>query len=180
MTPATLRLAMPFAGDRVQTFAQPLTDAMVRWQIDTPARQAAFLANIAAETASLSQLRERSDGAAYEPPSALAADLGNTHAGDGALFIGRGCLQITGRAGYIACGQGLQAPLLTSPELLEQPQYAALSGAWYFAHHGCNEMADGDPNHFGAICRRINGGFNGIDERIGCWIRARAALGLRP
>ena len=180
MTPATLRLVMPYAGARADAFAEPLTAAMIRFDITTPQRQAAFLANVAAETASLSEIVEKSDGAAYEPPSALAADLGNTHAGDGARYIGRGVLQITGRFDYAQCAKALGLQLLDHPELLEDPANASLCGAWFFCSHGCNELADADPNHFASICKKINGGYNGIDERIGCWIRARAALAVRP
>lgn len=174
MTPDLLRKAMPYAGHRAEIFAPPLTAAMERWAINTPARQAAFLANVAAETASLSELKERSDGSSYEG----RADLGNTHPGDGALYIGRGLLQITGCANYQACGVALGLPLILSPHLLEQPDAASQAAGWFWSTHDCNELADRDPNTFGTICRRINGGYNGIDERIGCWIIARRALGL--
>lgn len=180
MTPEMLRKAMPFAGARAWIFIDPLNRAMLRWNINTPPRQAAFLGNVAAETASLSLLKEASDGARYEPPSDLARMLGNTEPGDGALFVGRGLLQVTGRANYAACGVALSLPLLTNPALLERPENAAEAAGWFWATHGCNELADQDPNHFGDICRKVNGGFNGINERIGCWVTARAALGVNP
>lgn len=178
MTPELLRTAMPFSGPRAFVFADPLTAAMDRWQINTPARQAAFLANIAAETASLSMLKEKRDGSEYEPPSEKARELGNTEPGDGALYVGRGLLQITGRANYALCGQKLGLTLLLNPALLERPENAAQAAGWFWAYHGCNSLADGDPNHFGTICHKVNGGYIGIDERIGCWIVARRALGL--
>lgn len=180
MTPELLRKAMPFAGPRAFIFAQPLTDAMARWQINTPVRQAAFLANIAAETASLSLLKEDGDGSAYEPPSDRAKELGNTEPGDGKLFVGRGLLQITGRYNYGVCGQKLDLPLITNPALLERPENASQAAGWFWAYHGCNALADKDPNAFGSICREINGGYTGLDERIGCWVTARAALGCVP
>lgn len=174
MTPDVLRRAMPYAGARADTYADPLTTAMRLFSITTPQRQAAFIGNVAAETASLSQIVERTDGAAYENDSAL----GNTDPGDGFLYRGRGLLQVTGRANYAACGQALHLPLILSPQLLEEPANACMSAAWFWSTRGLNELADQDPNHFAEICRKINGGYNGIDERIGCWITARKALGL--
>lgn len=175
MTPEILRRAMPYAGMRAGLFAGPLTAAMQRWEISTPQRQAAFLANIAAETASLSMLKENSDGAAYEGRH----DLGNTEPGDGKVFIGRGLLQITGRANYALAGEKLGLPLIANPALLEQPETACEAAGWFWSYRGCSRLADADPNHFGSICHLINGGYDGIDERIGCWLTARAALGLR-
>jgi putative chitinase len=175
MTPADLSRALPYCSAvNAQRFAAPLTGAMAKWQITTPARQAAFLANIAAETASLSELREQGSGAGY------VGILGNLTLADAELYIGRGCLQITGRDNYAACGAALGLPLLVRPQLLEEPEWAAQSAGWFWETHGLNELADRDPNAFATICERINGGFNGINERIACWLYARSALGCQP
>lgn len=175
MTPEILARALPFAGRAtVQQFAAPLTAAMARWQISTPVRQAAFLANVAAETASLSELREIGSGAGY------VGILGNKTLADAERYVGRGCLQITGRDNYAACGAALDMPLLVRPQLLEEPEWAAQSAGWFWQTHGLNALADRDPNAFATICERINGGFNGINERIACWLYARDALGCKP
>ena len=175
MTPETLAAALPFCGlARAQRFAGPLTDACSRWQISTSARQAAFLANVAAETASLSLMKEQASGAAY------VGILGNKTLADAEAYIGRGALQITGRDNYAACGAALGIPLLTNPALLEEPQWAMQSAGWFWETHGLNALADRDPNEFATICERINGGFNGINERIACWLYARRALGCTP
>ncbi|HBO4864591.1 TPA: glycoside hydrolase family 19 protein [Pseudomonas aeruginosa] len=99
---------------------------------------------------------------------------GDEASGDGWRYRGRGLLQITGRANYRAAGAGLGQPLEQEPELLEQPEWAAISAAWWWASHDLNELADrGD---FAAITRRINGGMNGQAERLVLWQRARAVL----
>lgn len=165
---ATLLAIMPLANARAAQFAGPLGAAMARFGINTPIRAAAFLAQIAHESGQLRYVRELADGKAYEGRK----DLGNTEPGDGPRFRGRGLIQVTGRFNYRACSLELfgDERLLDNPELLEFPEYAALSAAWFWAAHGCNEIADtGD---FRALTRRINGGYNGLAERTAFWERA--------
>jgi len=57
---------------------------------------------------------------------------------------------------------------------LEQPQWAAESVAWFWHSNGLNELADND--QFTTITRRINGGLNGLEERLRLWTRAKAVL----
>ncbi len=64
--------------------------------------------------------------------------------------------------------------VLYIPELLEQPEWAAISAAWWWASHGLNDLAD--RGEFAAITRRINGGTNGQAERLALWERAKAVL----
>ncbi|RPY15074.1 glycoside hydrolase family 19 protein [Pseudomonas aeruginosa] len=99
---------------------------------------------------------------------------GDESSGDGWRYRGRGLLQITGRSNYRAAGAGLGQPLEAEPELLEQPEWAAISAAWWWASHGLNDLAD--RGEFAAITRRINGGLNGHAERLALWERAKAVL----
>jgi putative chitinase len=94
--------------------------------------------------------------------------------GDGYAFRGRGLIQLTGRSMYHDCGRALGVDLETSPSLLEQPTWAALSAGWLWAEEKlCNALADaGD---FEAVTRRINGGLNGLDDRRAWLARLRAA-----
>jgi putative chitinase len=140
--------------------------------ITTSKRQAAFLAQIAHESGELRYVRELASGDAYEG----RLDLGNTQTGDGQRFKGRGLLQVTGRANYQSVGEALGLDLIAYPGLLEMPANACRSAGLFWARHGLNELADADK--FGAITKRINGGFNGIDERLRYWIVARKAVGL--
>ena len=88
--------------------------------------------------------------------------------------MGRGLIQITGRANYAACGAALGVDLLSQPELLETPVHAAGSAAWFWLQHNLNRFADrGD---FVGLTRAINGGTNGIADRRAIWERAKAAL----
>ncbi len=128
MTPQELLRVMPHAGERVNTFAAPLTAAMAEYGIDTPQRKAAFLAQLAHESGSLRYVREIADGMAYEGRK----DLGNVQPGDGPKYKGRGLIQITGRANYLSCGAALGLPLVDHPELLEEPSNACRSAGWFW------------------------------------------------
>ena len=88
--------------------------------------------------------------------------------------MGRGLIQITGRHNYAQAGRALELPLLQAPELLEQPQNAANSAGWYWSSRNLNRFADsGD---FRGLTRAINGGYNGMDDRLRLWDMAKAAL----
>lgn len=170
MTLLQLSSIMPLAGRRASLFLAPLNAAMAEFGIDTPLRQASFLAQVAHESGQLLWLRELASGAAYEGRS----DLGNIIAGDGVRFRGRGLLQITGRANYAACGVALGMDLLASPQLLEQPLAACRSAGWFWQSRGLNRLADaGDQER---VTRRINGGLNGLARRLELFDTARKVL----
>lgn len=86
-----------------------------------------------------------------------ASRLGNgsEESGDGWKFRGRGPIQITGKANYIACGSSIGVDLLSRPDQLTVIDAGALSAAWFFANKGCVSFADlGD---IAEVIRRING-----------------------
>lgn len=160
-------------------YAPRLTRACAEFGIDTPKRVAAFIAQIAHESGGLRYVREIASGAAYDT-GRLAKRLGNTLEadGDGQRFKGRGLIQITGRANYEACSRALFPAdpllLLSRPEFLEQPTQACRSAAWYWWSRQLNRYADsGD---FVGLTRRINGGLNGLEDRVRYWRRALSAF----
>jgi len=180
VTEGQLLKIMPNARSQAGVFVSALNGAMSNRQINTPKRVAAFLAQVGHESGQLRYVRELGSDqylAKYDT-GPLAARLGNTPEadGDGQRFRGRGLIQITGRANYRQCSLGLfgDERLLNLPELLEQPQWAAESAAWFWAQNGLNALADRD--EFNSITRRINGGLNGLDDRLQLWARARAVL----
>lgn len=180
ITQQQLLKILPKARTYASFFISALNMAMVRFQIDSPARTAAFLAQAGHESAQLRYVRELGDDqylSKYDTGS-LAVRLGNTPEadGDGQKYCGRGLIQITGRRNYLACSQALFGDdrLLQQPELLEQPQWACESAAWFWQSNGLNELADKDL--FDTITRRINGGLNGMEDRLQLWARAKAVL----
>ncbi len=170
ITALQLHQIMPHARSKVEMFLEPLNSAMDEFQIDTPQRQAAFLAQVAHESGELRYVEEIASGAAYEG----RADLGNTEPGDGKRFKGRGLIQCTGRINYGACGIALGLDLVTSPELLELPENACRSAAWFWSEHHCNELADAD--NFRGITLKINGGLNGQADRLAYWETAKEQI----
>lgn len=166
-----LQKIMPFATGKIALFLGPLNAAMDEFGINTSTRQSAFLAQVAHESGELRYVLELADGTAYEGRK----DLGNIQPGDGVRFKGRGLLQITGRAMYAQAAAGLSLDVLVYPSLLETPDGASRSAAWFWKLRGLNTLAD--LNHFGSITKTINGGYNGLDERIIYWLRAREYIG---
>lgn len=170
MTPEQLRQVMPYAKDRAELYATPLADACQEFSINTPQREAAFIAQVAHESGELLYTREIASGAAYEG----RRDLGNLQAGDGVRFKGRGLIQITGRFNYALCASVIGLDLIANPLLLEVLPGATRSAGWYWKRHGLNKLADVDD--LTEITRRINGGLTHLDDRRMYWQRARRAL----
>ena len=174
ITEQQLQSIMPNARRQAGVFVPVLNTAMQRYQIVGRKRVAAFIAQLGHESGQLRYVRE-----IWGPTPAQAkyegrADLGNTQPGDGSKYRGRGLIQITGRANYAACGEALGLDLITQPELLELPQYASMSAAWFWKQNGLNDLADRD--QFNTVTRRINGGLNGLQDRLEIWSRAREVL----
>jgi len=178
ITEQQLLQIMPNAGPRAGVFVPVLNAAMKRWQIDTPRRVAAFLAQVGHESNQLRNTRELWGPTPAQARYDLRTDLGNTPQpdGDGQRYRGRGLIQITGRANYAAVSIALFGDdrLLKTPELLEQPEWAAESAGWFWSTNGLNRLADA--GQFEAITRRINGGLNGQDDRLALWGRAKEVM----
>lgn len=178
ITPALLLAAVGCTPERAALYAPHLSAACAHYGISTPARVAAFLAQLAHESGSFRWVRELADGSAYEGRK----DLGNTQPGDGPRYRGRGLIQITGRSNYRLAAQRmreLDAPDFEDfPDALQEPQWAAWSAADWWAWRGLNDLAD--RGEFDAITRRINGGTNGAADRRARWERAKAALAALP
>ena len=165
---------LPNAGPVAGVFVPLLNTAMVRYQIIGQKRIAAFIAQIGHESGQLKYVKEIWGPTAAQARYEGCKDLGNIVAGDGSRYRGRGLIQITGRANYMACGEGLGLDLIKQPELLEKPQHACMSAAWFWATRGLNTLADA--GQFDRITRRINGGQNGAADRQTLYARALKVL----
>lgn len=174
MTPQDLARATGARIDRATEWLPHIEAAMEEFDIHTPERQAAFLAQIGHESGGLHWVTEIWGPTDTQRRYEGRADLGNTEPGDGVRFKGRGLIQTTGRSNYRATGEALGVDLIAQPELLADSTLAARSAAWFWKEHGLNELADaGD---FTRITRRINGGLNGFDDRLALFEVAKEVL----
>ena len=160
-------------ADIVRYF-KPLLANMATNQINTPLRMAHFLAQVGHESGHLRYCEELADGEAYEGRT----DLGNTQHGDGPRFKGRGLIQLTGRANYVAFGAARQRDFVTGAKNLlpaTDPNLAVDVSCWYWTAHTLNTLADVDD--LKSITKKINGGFNGLADRAENLQRAKCLLG---
>ena len=194
ITAQQLLQILPNAGQVAGVFVPVLNTAMSRFQIVGANRIAAFVAQVGHESGHLTRLVENLNYSAdalrktwpsrFDMEMASAAALkpeqianvsygnrmGNSTPGDGWKYRGRGLIQITGKNNYRACGEALGLDLIAQPSLLEKPQHACMSAAWFWATNGLNTLADA--GKFEAITQRINGGQNGAADRQALYARA--------
>ena len=173
--------AVPAA--RREAFLPFLQAALTEFAIEAPARTAAFLAQLAHESGQFRFMEEIWGPTAaqrrYEPVSTLATNLGNTQAGDGRRYKGRGPIQITGRANYKRFGDLLSVDLVSEPARAALPEIAFRIAGLYWQKKGLNELADRvTDDAFREITRRINGGFNGLEDRRRFYAVARNVLAV--
>ena len=160
-----------------------LQAAMTEFGIETPARVAAFVAQLAHESGQFRFMEEiwgpTPAQRRYEPASTLAATLGNTETGDGKRYKGRGPIQITGRANYRRFGDLLGTDLVSDPARAAHPELAFRIAGLFWSKKGLSELADRATDEaFREITRRINGGFNGLDDRRKFYAVACNVLGV--
>lgn len=171
LTDDQLKTIMPKCPQAKRNLYLPfLNAAMAEAEINTPLRMAAFLAQVAHESAEFRYMEEIADGHAYEGRK----DLGNIQPGDGKRYKGRGPIQLTGRTNYRLCGQALGLDLEGQPLLAVQPENAFRTACWFWTTKKLNGYAD--LGEFDTITKRINGGFNGKAERDAYYQKALAAL----
>lgn len=168
---------------RAQNWLPHIERTLAAYEINTPVRAAAFLAQIGHESAGLRFTTE-----IWNPAQVAAqgryegrADLGNTQPGDGFKFRGHGLIQVTGRANHAAARDRLRVKFgtrvpdfETEPQCLAEPEWAALSAGDYWHRHNLNALAD--DRDFMKITRRINGGTNGYADRLARYETALAVL----
>jgi putative chitinase len=154
---------------RPELWLRPIVEAMSCFEIDTPARAAAFLAQVAHESNQCRNTEELLSYSAatlmhtwpkrfptleiarrYERDPEMTANYvyanrlgnGDVASGDGFLFRGRGLIHVAGRSNYGAAGDALGVDFLVDPDAMAEPAHAALSAAWFWQTRGLNQLAD--------------------------------------
>ena len=133
------------------------------YHINTPLRLAHFMAQIEHESGGFKWLTELG-GKSYFDKYEGRKDLGNLQPGDGAKFKGRGYIQVTGRYNYTKLSKDTGIDFLNNPDLLAQEVNAIVSACWFWNKNKINELADKDDAK--AVTKKINGGFNGLEDRL--------------
>lgn len=179
----------------------PLLLAMDMGGINTPMRQAAFIAQCGHESRDFTKTEEnlmysterllqvfpkyfktREEAARVaQNPEAIANIVysnrmgnGAPQTGDGYRFRGRGYIQLTGRDNYTKFAIASATPADRDPSIVTEPDGAALSAVWFWNKNSLNKLAD-----IGAmteITRRINGGIMGLDDRMQRYEKALKVL----
>jgi predicted chitinase len=171
VTDDELRQIMPNCAAAKRTDYLPfIQQAMQEFEITSYLREAAFLAQLAHESGELRYMEEIASGSAYEGRK----DLGNTQPGDGKRYKGRGPIQLTGRANYKKYGDLLGLDLINNPTVAATKEVGFRIAGQFWKLNGLNGLAD--QQNFKQITRKINGGYNGLDDRTKYYNRAKQVL----
>jgi putative chitinase len=174
-----------------------LNSILPQYDIDTPKRVAAFLAQCGHESLGFTELSENLyysanglrihfgkyfktvDPLKYEKkPEKIANRVyanrmgnGNEASGDGWKYRGRGLIQLTGKSNYAAFSAAMKVDAVTTPDLVSiSKKIALLSAIWFWNKNKLNALAD--KSSITAMSKKINGGVNGLEERIKLYNKA--------
>ena len=170
---------LPKSGD---VFLPHLQRFLPAYGFTSMLQVAHFLAQVGHESGGFRHVREIWGNTPAQRRYDTRTDLGNTRAvdGDGKLYMGRGLIQITGKANYQEVSQHIfkDSRLLINPQLLEVPEYAVQSACYFWQKRNLNAIASRGATDAVvlALTKRINGGTNGLQDRINRFKTAHAAL----
>jgi putative chitinase len=191
MLTAELLAGLGVSAKASASWAPHLAAACAEFQVNTPRRVAALLAQLLHESARLRVLYEIwgpiDAQLQYEPPHKRAAGLGNDRPGDGFKFRGHGPIQTTGRRNHRRVTEALRARGIKdcpdfeiSPEMLTLPRWGSFAAGLYWSDNKINPWADkGDIDNVSSIvnCGRPGAKANHAAERRNLYQSALAALG---
>lgn len=154
----------------LEGWATYLDELLPKYEVNTYLRVCHFLGQCAQETDGFKVYEEYASGKAYEGRK----DLGNTQKGDGVKYKGRGGIMLTGRSNYRQIGNNLGIDLEKYPEKALEPKIAILASLEYWKTRGINKVADKDD--INAVTKKVNGGDNGIFDRVAYTNKAKAVI----
>lgn len=173
------------------------------YEINTPERVAAFIAQCAHESGNFRWLKENlnykaesltktfqkyfptlEEAKQYEKnPQKIANKVyanrmgnGDEASGDGFRYLGRGLIQLTGKNNYTLFAAAVDTPLEEIPEYLQTFEGAVQSACWFWEQNNLNQWAD--KKDILTLTKRINGGTIGLEDRIKHFNHALHVLGI--
>ena len=200
-TKAQLKEMLP-KNQYLQNWYDALDAILPEYDINTPQRVAAFLAQCAHESGGFVFLKENLNYKAaslrkvfpkYFPDDAIAAAYagkgemianrvyanrmgnGDEASGDGFRYCGRGLIQLTGKQNYQAFADSIEIPVEQVPEFLETFEGAIQSACWFWENNNLNQYADTDD--ILTMTKRINGGTIGLEDRKKHYEHAKHVFG---
>lgn len=206
LTEEQLIRIIPESSHVASKYIDALNEAFERFEINTPLRQAAFIAQCGHESTRFTRVEENlnysanglmrtfpgyftpesSKQYAYKPQMianhcyANKGGNGDEESGDGWRYRGRGLIQVTLKNNYVRRGRRLvqdPAYFVDSPDLLLEPEWAVRTACDYWDDNGLNAYADRDTEEeFRNLTRKINRALRGLDDRLGLWHKAKAIL----
>ena len=192
----------PYINEWHEALEQLLPD----YEINTPQRIAAFIAQCAHESGGFRAIKENLNYKAatlrkifpkYFPTDELAAAYasmpnkqeaianrvyasrmgnGDEQSGDGYRYCGRGLIQLTGKNNYQAFADSIETTVEDASEYLATFEGAAQSACWFWESNRLNRFAD--VGDIRGLTKAINGGFIGLDDRIKHYNHALHVLGV--
>jgi len=180
----------------VEHWHHALEQLLPDYDINTPKRIAAFVAQCAHESGGFTAIKVRKLFSKYFPNDELAAVYaskpnkqeaianriyasrmgnGDEASGDGYRYCGRGLIQLTGKSNYQNFADSLEMRVEDVPEYLATFEGAAQSACWFWEANNLNRFADaGDIK---GLTKAINGGYIGLEDRIKHYEHALHVLG---
>jgi len=186
----------------VDYWCSALNQILPEYEINTPKRVAAFVAQCAHESGGFKFLIENLNYRAaslrktfpkYFPTDILAAQYekqpakianrvyanrmgnGDEQSGDGFRYCGRGLIQLTGKDNYTVFAASIDTPVNEIPEYLETFEGAVQSACWFWESNSLNKWAD--KSDIVMLTKKINGGTIGLEDRIKHYNHALHVLG---
>ena len=189
----------------IDNWHSALSQLLPEYNINTPQRIAAFVAQCAHESGNFMVLRENLNYRAatlrkifpkYFPTDAMANEYaskpnkqeaianlvyanrmgnGGPESGDGWRYAGKGLIQLTGKDNYTWFAASLQISVEEASEYLLTFEGAAQSACWFWETNNLNQWAD--KGDIVTLTKRINGGTIGLDDRIKHYEHALHVLG---
>ena len=189
----------------VEQWCEALNKILPDYDINTPQRVAAFIAQCAHESGGFTALKENLNYRAaslrkifpkYFTTDALAEQYaslpnkqeaianriyasrmgnGDETSGDGWRYCGRRLIQLTGKSNYTRFANSIDTPVEEIPEYLQTFEGAIQSACWFWETNNLNQYAD--TNDILTMTKRINGGTIGLEDRMKHYAHALEVFG---